>query len=541
MSLKNVLYVGLLGVAAFAAGCKKDKNDSPSDEVLIESDASGLGSRVHTSEAGVIVIDGSAGEQKKTTADTSSNEYPLELVASVSAPINGGDTLRATHVEINGNYAYISYNTEGAKYKGAIDVFNISTASTPTLVSSVVFTGIDINAIAYLDNKLFFAGAKDPGSSSYPAVVGYIQLQNGTPTSTVQTVHYTGYAGTGIIAADNKIYATTGNIGGLFIVDPANLQQTNAINIGDARSVAANSSVYAVQSGTGGVNIYNKSNNGYVKNISLGNDVAEAKRTMDFNGNYLLIANGLGGIKYYDVNSGAKVGEITLPTSLPNVVNSNDIVTNAVTFNNKLIFAANGAAGTYVCIENSNDHSLNLVGSFGFGIGNSINYVKSKDNYLFVAAGRGGMKIIKITPPSIAATCIGLPAYTGNTNMTISSNQQQQYGGSISLNSLTISSNSSLFYCGTMAIANNSEVKSNSMFQMQGSLAFGSSGKTFTVKSNATLKIQGNVTIYGNLDLNSNCTLEFVGTNNTITVNGNVTKGSGVTIKGTYTDTNNKL
>ena len=530
-------------LCSISTGCKKDKTkDDQHGEVVINSDGTELSGRVSTSDAGVIFIDPDGIANKKTTADTSTNEYPLELVASVSAPIHQGDTLRATHVEINGNYAYISYNMEGAKYKGAIDVFNISAAITPQLVTSVIFPTIDISAIAYLDNKLFIAGAKDVNSSSSatsPAIVGYLQLQNGVPTSTFQSAHLPSFAGTGVIASDNKVYVTTGTTGGVYVINPANLQTTGSTTLSDARSVAANSTYYAVLTGSNGVNIYNKSGNGLVKNISLGTDLAEAKRTMDFNSEYLVIANGKGGIKYYNVNSGSKTGEITLPTSLPGVLNNDDIVTNAVSYNNQLIFAANGAAGTYVCTENTNNHSLKLVGAFGFGIGNSINYVKSKDNFLFLASGRGGLKIMKIIPATIASSCTSLPTYTGGNNLNVSQNQNLQYKGSVTLHSSVIQG--TLFYCGTMALTKDLDVKSGGTLTVQGSLVTGAPNKYLKVDGGGKLKIQGNLTIYGNLQLASNSTLEFVGTNNTVAIYGTVTKGTNVTITGTYTDVNGKL
>ncbi len=518
--------------------CKKDKNNSGTSngQATVNNDASSLSSRVSTSDAGVVAVDPTAGGQQKITADSSANEYPMELVASVSAPVHGSDTLRATHVEINGNFAYVSYNTEGPTYKGGIDVFNISTATTPVLVSSVYFPTTDISAVAYYNNRLYVAGARD---GETPAVVGYLELSGGLPTSTFVTAGYPGYVGTGLAVGDGKLYLTTGSTGGLYVMNPSNLVQTNTISITDARGVATGPSYVAVQTGTG-INLYDRSSYALVRNIGNGPDIPESKRTMEFNGNYLFVASGKSGNRYFDATSGVKVSEISLPLTLSGVLETKDIVTNAVSINNGRFFSANGAAGAYISTENATTHVLTRLGSFGFGTGNSINYVKSKDNYVFVAAGRGGLKIVRFTPTA-SSSCSTLLNYTGSTHMNVNTGQNLSYGGSLALTTMNVNSNASLFYCGSLAIAENANINSNGILEIQGAMSFGAPGKTLTVNSNATLKISGNVTIYGNLNLNSNAKLVFAGTGNTITIYGTVTKGANVTISGSYTDVNHKL
>ncbi|MES2704220.1 MAG: hypothetical protein V4649_16385 [Bacteroidota bacterium] len=527
-------------VLAGLFSCKKDKSQTATstEQVTISTDAATLNSRISTADAGVVKVDPTAGGLQKVTLDSASNQYPMELIASVAPPVLGGDTLRATHVEINGNYAYVSYNTEGPQYKGGIDVFNISNPAMPALVSSVTFPATDISAITYYNNKLYVAGARD---GERPAIAGYLDLTtDGLPTTTFVTLGYSGFTGTGIAAADGKVYLTTGSTGGLYVLDPATLTLLQSFTVADARGVALNSTYVAVQTGSSGINIYNRSTSTLVRNISMGADVAESKRTMDFNGNYLYVAAGKGGNRYYDVTTGTKLSEVSLPTTITGV-NSNDIVTNAVSYNNNLFFSANGAAGAYICTENTSTHTLNRLGSFGFGTGNSINYVKSKNNYVFVAAGRGGMKIIRFTPASINGSCAGLANYSGSTNLNINSNQTKSYAGSLLLTTLNVNSNSTLFYCGSLAISDNSNINSNGTLEMQGAFSFGASGKTLSVNSNAVLRISGNATIYGNLNLNSNAKIEFIGTGNTITIYGTVTKGSNVTITGSYTDVSGKL
>ncbi|MNR32567.1 hypothetical protein D3C85_1501630 [compost metagenome] len=47
------------------------------------------------------------------------------------------------------------------------------------------------------------------------------------------------------------------------------------------------------------------------------------------------------------------------------------------------------------------------------GINGSTNYVKTSGDYIYVASGKGGLKIIKMEKPAVptANLCTGLPAY----------------------------------------------------------------------------------------------------------------------------------
>jgi hypothetical protein len=80
------------------------------------------------------------------------------------------------------------------------------------------------------------------------------------------------------------------------------------------------------------------------------------------------------------------------------------VVTNAVAADRDLVFISNGEAGVYVAqspkplnkFDEEEPIELRLLGRLGFQDLQSANHIEYKRNVLFVAAGRGGLKIVKV-------------------------------------------------------------------------------------------------------------------------------------------------
>lgn len=76
-------------------------------------------------------------------------------------------------------------------------------------------------------------------------------------------------------------------------------------------------------------------------------------------------------------------------------------MTNAVTVQNGLIYAANGEAGIYVYVVRNSASAtacgaatVSLLGSLNFGAGISANSVFSGGGLLYVATGLGGLRLV---------------------------------------------------------------------------------------------------------------------------------------------------
>ncbi len=218
-----------------------------------------------------------------------------------------------------------------------------------------------------------------------------------------------------------------------------------------------------------------------------------------------------------------------------------DNVTNAVSVNDGYAFVANGALGLNVYQTGS---QLSLLGALG--IAGSSNYVKSSGNYIYVASGTGGLKIIKMEKPNTTfASCSSYGIYNQGKDLILNSNETKSYAGATAINSVIVNSNAVLTHCGSISVQNSLILNSNSTFNMRGSLAQGkyqqSNPTELIINSNAILQIEGSVVIWGDLRLNSGAKINFIGNDSSITIYGKVTKNSNVTITGTYKDTENKL
>jgi hypothetical protein len=478
-----------------------------------------------------------AGDRTEQVAGT----LPLTLVAEVAPPTYNGTKLKATHVAINGSYAYVSYNIEGEAYGGAIDVINISNPTTPQLVIQAILPNTDISSVRFDSNVLYIAGARS--TDAFPtagtaAFSGTMPLNGGLLTTTVNQVSLAGNTGTSVTTSSSKYYAVSGNNGSLYQLNKTSNAVEMTIPLADLRAVGFNDNKIVVLSGTQGVKVYNATGLTQITSFPTSQDVAAAKRTIDFLGTTsLLVSEGYNGLGVYNISTGTKTQTIAVPTNVPGV-NASDITTNAVSVNNTNVFVANGGAGMYV-YKNTNQ-VLSFLGSIALSGNSSCNYLTSSGDYIFAAMGNGGLKIVKMVTSTV--DCTSFPTYSGSAWLNVNSGETKQYQGAAALTGVNVNAN--LTWCGSLSVSQGINVNSGGVFYMKGSLAQGSvlaPYNSLNVNSNATLKIEGSVVVYGNMILNSGAKLEFVGSGSSITIFGTVTKGNNVTITGNYIDTFNKL
>lgn len=529
----------LLGFAlAFALYSCQDQTDPISnDPILINTDSETLTQRVSRDGAGVVnIIDPSAPSGRILE---SASELPLVLVSQVAAPVHEGKTLRATHVDIDGNYAFVSYNTEGETYLGAVDIFDISNIYSPKITAQAIFTDSDISSLEYKNGRLYLAAAvnidKNSNATS-PAALYTATVSGGQFTSPFTLASLPGYVATDVTNTNSNTAVTSGNDGviGLF-----NASQTagNSVAMEDLRAVAFGNDKLAVLSGATGVHILDPNSLSQGIRIPMTADVAGAKRTLQIAGNNLFVAEGKNGAGIYRMNDGALIKKLPIPIN-PEGLAPGEVVTNAVSVDEGLLFMANGGAG----ISISDVSNLNSIKEFGvLDLDGSSNFVRNEEEFVFVATGFGGLQILKINKPQDAsnAACDGLATYPGDYWLNINSNETKAYSGSASVGG--INNNSKFLFCGSLAIQQQFNLNSNSVTEVYGSLAFGRYNGGTQMNVNSTLKLSGSIVIYGDLNLNSGAKIEFVGNNNTITIYGKVMKNSNVTITGNFTDTEGKL
>ena len=539
---KNVYLFSFLAMSLFTFCDNNDdtSNDNQAKEnnIEINSDVTSLNKRLDLTNSGVITIT-NASTSKLLKSTQATTDLPLVQIAEINPPTDSnGRTLQANHVAVNGNYAYVAYTMRGDVYSGAIDVIDVSDPYKPKLITSALIANTDITSLTYSNGNLIIAGATDidkDATLTNPSIVINMQLSSGLLTDKYTINNLEGKVTTDVAANSSSYFAVTGDAGNLYKISSSSKAIAGKAQLADLRSVAVSGDKIVTLSGTKGVNIYNESSLALQKSFTTSTDVSGAKRTMDFDGTKLLVSEGYNGLGVYDINSGSKLQTIGL------AIAGEDNVTNAVSVNDGYAFVANGAAGLNVYQSGS---QLSLVGTVG--ITGSSNYVKSSGNYIYVASGKGGLKIIKMEKPNTTfANCSNYGTYNQGQNLILNSNEVKSYSGSTAISSVIVNSGGILTHCGSISIQNTLILNSGGTFNMRGTLAQGKyqqqNPTELIINSNATLQIEGSVVIWGDLRLNSGAKINFIGNDSSITIYGKVTKNSGVTITGNYKDTENKL
>ena len=380
-----------------------DKNSQTNKRISINNDSAQLSSRVKLYPDGTLVSINGIDGQKKSSFKSKGNDFVLMLRAEVEAPTLGSTTLRATHVAIYDNYAFVTYNLEGSEYEGGVDVFDISDVSHPVILSEALFNDTDVSSVAFDNNNVYLAEATDVDLNNFqtPAVLEKLPLDNGLLSDVSERKDLPGYVSTDVKADENNIYVTTGNLGGLTILRKDTLSITINVGIEDARSVILTQDKIVVLQGTPArLQIFDKSNGNLLNTISVGGaNIPESKSSMDIIGNFAFVATGTEGMKVIDITTGTIVTQINAPAVPQGASDPLDYVTNGVTLNNDLMLIANGAAGVYVAqFDQSNPANFELIGSMDFD--SSTNFVEGKNNVIFVATGFGGFKILEVVPYS---------------------------------------------------------------------------------------------------------------------------------------------
>lgn len=397
-------------------------NDSPSiltppdepgnqanDRIRIINDDDELTGRVRYLDQDV-PIDAAAGSAAMASAGQARVAAPvfsLRLVAEVLPPSIDGQVLQATSIAMRGDRAAVSYNMTGAQFLGAIDIFNISKKSRPQLRSEALFNDTDINSVSIIEGNLYAAESTGDPTFPYPAGLEVLRLQaDKLVLDGNQRLALTSYAGTGVLATGTTIYTTTGDNGALSIIDEHTLVVSTAIDLHDARWVdVAEGKVVVVQGTPGQISVYDEASMSLLGTYSFtGAGVAGSKSTVQVVGGKAFIAAGTGGVQILSVNTGAVVGSVPLPDPALLGLDPSAVVTNAVAVDGDLLFISNGGAGVYIAqgseafdaTGSEEEQQITLLGQLRFDDFPSINHVAFKNDYLIIASGLGGLKIIKI-------------------------------------------------------------------------------------------------------------------------------------------------
>jgi hypothetical protein len=394
-------------------GCKKNDDQTirkSSDNIgskgmLINNNLNTLNERISLADNTSAYIFGDTAKKTiKSSKGTLSSSVTIQLIARLSPPEYNGEVLQASHVRIVDHYAYVTYNTQGPRYLGGVDIVDISSPADPKLVSSVIFInketnkGKDVSAVdvkysqaAESNTFLWITGADETRDSAFAE---RYKLNSSNQFESGQFVNFSlkGYVGTDVRFYNDKVYVTSGTGGGLTILDNQ-MKEVSFMNLENARSVDVNKDFEIALGGNPG-HLYNPGI--WDKEIGGSTD-PEAKSILRLYNKFALVALGEEGLKCYDLSSNIPstvISALPRPT-VPEGESPRDYVTNGVSVsNNGWVYIANGAGGMDIA-KIDTDGQLTWMGNVNLDA--SVNFVEANANYVFVARGVLGLKILKVT------------------------------------------------------------------------------------------------------------------------------------------------
>ena len=367
-----------VGIVTNSCSDEASEQGNPSREILINADISTLESRM-TEMDEVINIIPAAGSGRSTS------DITLRLRGELDPPVVDGKTLQATSIAERRDFFVVSYNFRGEEYGGAIDLLN----DRLRMKAQILFADADISDIAFSGDNLYFVGASS--SLEEPAFVERIRLKASEETFSLnnnerRSLGY--FVANSVTASNGDIYVTTGDDetrgGGLYKLD-GDLNRLSYKRKADARWVdVKNDKVYSTTGTDGEVFVWNKSDMTRERKFRHNGGIeAESKMTIDVANNLVFVAGGREGLLVYDLE-GNFVTKYTFGSGA---------ITNAVTAHRGKVFISNGEAGIHVA---SYDPFLELIGRLDLEEDESVNHIALHDNFLYVASGLGGVKMIKV-------------------------------------------------------------------------------------------------------------------------------------------------
>ncbi|NOR86792.1 MAG: DUF4114 domain-containing protein [Bacteroidales bacterium] len=409
--------------------CKKDADDpviiEDPDIAIVNNDLIQLNDRVRFIGEPVF---------STVTSKSDDNDYTWYYVAEVEAPTFNGEILSATHVDIIDNKAYVAYNRQGDIYMGGVEVIDLDNPAFPSIITQMLFTGNDVNAVAADADGSNASRQVYLAMSSFKkgAVLRQLTTQNGQFNGELVDLSLSkslqgdviSASANGIACTQDYIYVSSGkSYGGTFQVLKSDLTVINNEEYSAAKYVAVNGSQTGDQqiTLTTGDNSYlhiyevgpNRDDQVFDIGAIFHQNVEEpyyGKSAMhiDEGSNNCFVSLGLNGMKAYDILSGDVVYES--PSGMLTTGN-----TNGLTKDDLFVYLANGADGLFIGKMPTGGGELIPVQVWDMDeTGASANLVKASNDWLFVAKGGGGFKILRriqnvVYPPVCDYDSIGVP------------------------------------------------------------------------------------------------------------------------------------
>jgi len=328
----------------------------------------------------------------------------LELVGEVMAPVVDGHVVQANDIDIDpsSRIAVVGYNLAGEEFAGAMQIVDFRVSDHPVLVAEFLFHDADVNAVLKRGTYVYVGLASNAAGLESPAMMQeFRQFTSGWNTTgqwmSLPSATVTDLAGFG----STTIAVSVGSRnGGVMHVDRTTMHGVAFAAENDTRSLCfdAAGTLWSVSGGAALAHYTLPSLTTLAHNPIDGFGLEGAKGTVESVGSYLYLGAGDGGFQVRD-RDGALME--TLANSSYGALNPGLAVTNAVSVVGSMAYVAAGALGIQVVDlgrwGGGGTEGLRVLGQLGFEDGFSSNMVKARSNIMVVAAGRGGLELVRLT------------------------------------------------------------------------------------------------------------------------------------------------
>lgn len=393
------IYLVIFSTVIFVTGCSDETTifdqQSLGKELVLEESNTVLSNGINNDSNGILNIyfEHEISSKNGSLSLGTTSDFHLNLVGQVSSPnFEGSSNLTATHVDHQANFAYVSYNTIGETFAGAVDIIDLSDPTSPVLASRMYMYNRDANIVMYDDGYLYVLGsvnAEKVLEATDESFIAKISVSNGIiDLNNVNYFYQQGNTATGITKMGNSYYVSSGIEGSIAKYDGNTFLKSNEVTFDDLRSVTSENGKLAVLDGSTGVTIMDGELNVLTQIMVSSSFVEDAKRTIAMTTDQVIVAEGADGAGVYNLATGVLEERLPILVDPENVALS-DIVTNAVSVNGNATLLANGGAGLAIKVKNELVDLMGVVELKG-----SINYVVSDGAYIFAASGNSGLQII---------------------------------------------------------------------------------------------------------------------------------------------------
>ena len=346
---------------------------------------------------------------------TQPSSVRLTLVAELEPPTVDGRVVQATSISARRRFSYlVSYNTQGDPFVGAVDYVINPFGKSPILISSVAFSDSDVSAVGFDGNSVYAAQATDASGFATPASIERLQISSlRIRLENNARFDLTSFAATSVLNVGDKIYVTTGDDGHIYALDASDMSLVGRFALDDARWVAhdADGGRIVVAQGTPGrISVFQEGDfpGGSMTLLNTfsfpGADVPESKSSVEIVGGKAFIAAGPDGVQVMCLDNGQIVGSVPRPDPASLGLAESVVMTNAVTVDENLMFISNGEAGVYVAAGAEDfastpcdaPQTITMLGHLRFDDLQSVNHVDYENRRLLIAAGLGGLKIVRV-------------------------------------------------------------------------------------------------------------------------------------------------